>query len=294
MIYKLFVKRLNDKNTRVLDKLTKIVLIPMGAFIFAFCVNGFFVPHRLLSTGVNGISLLINYLTDIPVWLLVFCINIPIFVAAWIFVSRKFFFLSLYGLLSFTLFLWLTTDWNLNVENVMLSAVAGGAACGVGLGLMLRQGGSKGGVDIIAAILNKFFCFSYSAVSNVINFVIIVIMACVFSLELALYTFVAIFTLNRVAESMLSGFNKSVTVLVVSRKKTNIVKIVAEHLNRRGSVLQNIEDEKRPKKILMFIVQSRELSRLKDIIFKEDKEATFSIIDTKEVRGQGFERKELY
>lgn len=285
---------MTEKNTKIISAVSKAVLIPLGAFIFACGVNGFFVPHQLLSTGVGGISLLVNYLTGIPVWLMVISINVPIFIVAWIFVSRRFLYFSLYGLGAFTFFLWLTTGWGFGIENALLSAVAGGAMCGFGLGLMLRQGGSKGGMDIVAGILHKFFCLSYSTVSAFINFIIIAIMAALFGLEPALLTFGAIFTIGRVAEAMLSGFNKSVTVLVLSRKHTNIVKIVNEQLGRRASILQNIEDEQRPKEILMFIIKPRELSRLKDIIFAEDKAADISIIDTKEVRGSGFERKGLY
>ncbi len=282
------------KNMKILNAVSKAVLIPLGAFIFACGVNGFFVPHKLLSTGVGGISLLVNYLTGIPVWLMVIAINVPIFIIAFIFVSRRFIYFSLYGLGAFTLFLWMTTGWGFGVQNALLSAIAGGAMCGFGLGLMLRQGGSKGGMDIVAGILYKFFSWSYSAVSAFINFIIIAIMAALFGLEPALLTFGAIFTIGRVAEAMLSGFNKSVTVLVLSRKRTNIAKLINEELGRRASILQNIEDEKRPKKILMFIIKPRELSRLKDIIFAEDSAADISIIDTKEVRGSGFERKGFY
>jgi len=285
---------MNEKQTKIIGVFSKAVLIPLGAFIFACGVNGFFVPHQLLSTGVSGISLLVNYLWGIPVWLMVVAINVPIFILAWIFVSRRFFYFSLYGLFAYTLFLWLTTGWSFGVENMLLSAVAGGAMCGFGLGLVLRQGGSKGGMDIIAGIMHKFYSLSYSTVSAFVNFIIIAVMAAIFGLEPALLTFGAIFAIGRVAEAMLSGFNKSITVLVLSRSHNKIAELASEELGRRASVLQNIEDEKRPKEILMFIIKPRELSRLKDIIFSEDKAADISIIDTKEVRGAGFERKGLY
>ena len=253
----------------------------------------FFVPHHLLSTGVNGASLLINYLTGLPVWMMVAVINVPIFIAAWIYVSRRFFYLSAYGMAAFTFFLWVTANWDTGIQNSLLSAVAGGALCGIGTGLMLREGGSKGGIDIIAGILNRVYCFSYAAVSNAFNTAIIIVMIVLFGLEPALLTLVAIFTLNWVAEAMLSGFNKSISVLVVSRKKNHIGKIAAEALGRRASVLQNIEDELRPKKMLMFVIQPRELARLKDIIFEEDPDAEILLINTKEVRGPGFESKGL-
>ena len=192
------------------------------------------------------------------------------------------------------MFLWIGTGWSFGIDNALLSAVAGGAMCGFGQGLMLRQGGSKGGMDIFAGMMNKFLSLSYSTVSAAVNLVIIAVMAAVFGLEPALLTFGAIFTIGRVTEAMLSGFSKSITVLVLTRKRTNIAKLVNEALGRRASVLQNIEDEKRPKKILMFIVKPRELSHLKDIVFAEDPAADISIIDTKEVRGAGFERKGLY
>ena len=285
---------MTDKRMKMAGAISKAVLILLGAFIFACGVNGFFVSHQLLSTGVGGISLLVNYLTGIPVWLLVIGINVPIFIAAWVLISRRFFYLSLYGMAAFTFFLWLTTGWSFGVDDPLLSAIAGGVMCGFGLGLMLRQGGSKGGVDIIAGILYKFFSLSYNTVSASINFCIIAVMAAVFGLEPALLTFGGIFAIGRVAEAMMSGFNKSITVLVLSRKRTHIATHVRDEMGRRASVLQNIEDEKRPKKILMFIVKSRELSRLKEIVFEEDDAAEISIIDTKEVRGTGSSRRGLY
>jgi len=286
---------MNAKKEKVMSVFSKAVLIPLGAFIFACGVNGFFVPHQLLSTGVGGISLLTSYATGWPVWLLVVCINVPIFIAAWILISRRFFYLSLLGMAAFTFFLWVSEGWGFGVENALLSAVAGGAMCGFGLGLMLRQGGSKGGMDIIAGIMHKYFALSYAAVSAFINFVIIAVMAVMFGLEPALLTFGAIFVIGRVAEAMLSGFTKSITVLVLTRKPSiHIASAVNEKMGRRASVLQNIEDEERPKKILMFIVKPRELSQLKTIVFTQDSEADISIIDTKEVRGSGFERKGLY
>ena len=73
-------------------------------------------------------------------------------------------------------------------------------------------------------------------------------MAAVFGLEPALLTFGGIFAIGRVAEAMMSGFNKSITVLVLSRKRTHIATHVRDELGRRASVLQNIEDEKTSEK----------------------------------------------
>ncbi len=282
-----------ERRRTLLDTLRRLVLLAAGAFLFAAGVNGFFVPHRLLSTGTGGISMLVNYITGWPIWLLVALINVPVFILGWIYVSRRFFLLSLFGLAAFTLFLWLTEGFDFSVDNALLSAAVGGALCGAGSGLMLRQGGSKGGVDIIAGIMHRFFALSYGTVSNAVNLAIILVMALLFGLESALLTLAEIFILGRVADTLLSGLNPTITVLVVSRRKNNIVDTAAQELGRRASVLQNIEDKKRPKEIMMFIVQPRELSRLKEIIFDQDKNAEVMLINTKEVRVRGFERKGL-
>lgn len=272
----------------------RLLFLAAGAFMTASGINGFFVPHRLLSTGVGGIGILTSYVTGLPIWLLVAAINVPVFILGYIYVSRRFFLMSLFGFAAFTLFLWVTEGFDFGVGNSLLSAAAGGVLCGAGTGLMLRQGGSKGGVDIIAGIMHRFFALSYSAVSNAVNLAITVVMALLFGLESALLTLGAIFILNQVADALLGGFNTTITVLVVSRRKNNIVDTAANELGRRASVLQNIEDKKRPKEIMMFIVQPRELSRLKDIIFDQDKNAEVMLINTKEIRGRGFERKGLF
>lgn len=278
-------------GTYATDTIRRLLLLSAGAFLFAAGTNGFFIPHKLLSTGVNGISLLVSYVSGLPVWLLVAVINAPLFILGFVLVSRRFFWLSLFGMAAITVFLWVCSGWDFGIKDPILAALAGGAVCGAGAGLMLRQGGSKGGIDIIAGMLNKKYAWSYNAVSNVFNLAIILVMAAVYGLESALLTLTAIFILDRVAEAVDSGFSTTITVLVLSRRKTNIKAEAERELGRRASVLQNIEDKEKPKEILMFIIQPRELARLKSMIFAEDCDAQVMLINTKEIHGKGFERK---
>jgi len=136
-----------------------LLLLTAGSVIFGIGVKAIALPHGLITGGISGVALLLYYWTGwLKPGLWYFLINTPIFILGWFFVSRRFFFYSLYGMLIMTL----AMDWvsfTIPVTEPVLAVLAGGTLIGTGSGIILNSLGSGGGNDIIAIILNQRFNF---------------------------------------------------------------------------------------------------------------------------------------
>ena len=142
-----------------------LLLIFSGSLLCAVAVKGIIIPKQFLAGGVTGLSLLIHYvLPGLPLWLIYFILNIPMFVIGWLFVGRRFFFYSLAGVFIFSAVIF----WPYPVflmEDMILNALTAGMITGVGSGLILKSLGSAGGLDILTVILYKKYSIRPGTVS---------------------------------------------------------------------------------------------------------------------------------
>jgi uncharacterized membrane-anchored protein YitT (DUF2179 family) len=125
-----------------------LFLITLGSCIFAFGAQGILVHQNFIMGGLYGTGLLIYYQTELlspAIWYLL--LNLPILILGWIFLSRRFFFYSLYGVLILSLFAQFITI-ELVIENQLYAAVAGGAICGTGAGVILRSRGQEAALTL--------------------------------------------------------------------------------------------------------------------------------------------------
>ena len=145
--------------------LWNLFLITVGSLVFSAGVNGVVIHHNFITSGIYGLALLIHYEshTFSPSFWYLLC-NIPLFILGWFFVSRRFFFYTLYGVLAVTI-MTMFIPLNFKIEQQVYAAVAGGIICGIGSGITLRSLGSAGGLDIIAVILNSRFNIGVGKVS---------------------------------------------------------------------------------------------------------------------------------
>jgi uncharacterized membrane-anchored protein YitT (DUF2179 family) len=137
--------------------LWNLLLISVGSVICAVAIKGILVPKQFLAGGLTRLSLLLHYiLSSLPVGLIYFILNIPLFVIGWMFVGRRFFFYSLAGVFIFSAVM-LCPFPVLPIQDMILSALSAGIITGVGSGIILKSLGSAGGLDILTIILFKKF-----------------------------------------------------------------------------------------------------------------------------------------
>lgn len=273
----------------------RVLYIIVGSFIYSVAVNMLFIPHRLLSGGLTGIAIILEYLFSIPTEITVIILNIPLFIGGYRFLGRRFVYLSMVGIASMSAFLYLTRGWTINVKDTMIATIFGGLISGTGIGIVIKNRGSLGGTDIISLLINKFFSFSVGGIATAFNFVILTAAAAFLNVEAAMFSMVGMFVSNKVVDAILTGFNHKKTVIIVSDAAEEMAEELFRHV-RRGITFLKGEGAytHKDKKLIYMVVRTMELSKLREVVHRVDPGAFMSIIDTREVEGRGFSVDDVF
>lgn len=265
--------------------------IVLGALLWSISINGILVHHKFISGGISGLALVIYYLLPkLSIGLMVFLINIPIFIMGWTMMSGKFFFFSLLGMASFSLFLMLTTSLHITVENPLLAALFAGVISGCGSGLVFRSGGSGGGTGIFAMILNRRLSVRVGIVSSLLNSIPLFLGAFLVNLDAALYSIIYVYITGSVVDRFMTSFNERRSVFIISSHSSEISQQILTKLRRgatlltgRGAYTQSSLD------VIYSVISLFELAKMKDLVTEIDPKAFLIINETEEVIGKGFD-----
>lgn len=274
------------------DLIIDLLLMVLGCFISSLGVNFFLASSHLLSGGVTGIALIFQYLLGINSGIIVFLINIPLFLLSYFKLPKKFTFYSALGMLSFSISLIITAPFaNLLVlDDILLSCIYGGITCGLGYGIVFSRNGSTGGTDIITMLLRKKFSnFNIGSLSFSINLLVVAIGASFFGIPIALYTLISMFAQSIVLDKVIKGVDSKHLLLILTEKEQQVIQYIIKDLHRGvTSLLAEGEYTHDKKKMLYCLVTSRQMVELKNTIHLIDAKAFITIIDVSEVKGRGF------
>ena len=209
-----------------------LFLLTVGCALFAFGVKAVAIPHTFISGGVFGTALLINYMTGTlspAAWNVL--LNVPIFIAGWLFVGRRFFFYSLYGLSVVSV----ATQWldvTIQISDPILAAIAAGCLCGLGLGIVLHSIGCDGGLTIVSIALHQRYGIGVGQFSLLYNISLFVLAFSMYSPDNALYSLIMIFVYSKVMDYVSTIFNQRKLVLIISSQHEVIRKEILTTLHR--------------------------------------------------------------
>jgi uncharacterized membrane-anchored protein YitT (DUF2179 family) len=271
----------------------RILIIAAASFISSVGLNMFIIPHKLLSGGVSGISLILQYLTGIHAGIFIILFNIPLFILSIKELDKEFTLLTIIGTLCQSLFLIVTKDASklFYSEDLLLSCIYGGTLNGVALGIIFSNYGSLGGTDIISMILRRRFSLEIGKISFGINVVIVSIGAIFFGIERALYTLVSMYLISAVLDKVINGFDRKKMLLIVTDKEKEIIDRIHQDLKRSSTLLYGIGTyTKKQKKLVYTVVSLSQVPKAKRIVEAADPYAFMSIINTSEVQGKGFNK----
>jgi uncharacterized membrane-anchored protein YitT (DUF2179 family) len=281
------------KKERVLKR---VVFILIGSLLSALAINMFIIPHNLISGGVGGIAIIIQYLTGLPSGIFILLLNIPIFIIGLKEVDRDFIIFSLIGMLSLSGFLILTRDISnsFKIEDALLSAIYGGVVSGIGLGMAFRNRGSQGGTDILAVVLKRRLGINIATLSLSMNMVVVAIGACISNIETALYTLVSMYITSQVMDRVIEGLERKKMLFIVTEKEKEVSDGIMQEIGRGVTFFYGegayTGDSK---KVLYCIITSRQLTKTMKIVEDIDPASFISIVDTAEVQGRGFKKAAL-
>lgn len=270
----------------------------VSCLIASASINLFIVPAHLLSGGASGIAMILYYLTGFPIGLGMFLLNIPLVIAAYRLLGRSYTLDITYGMVMFSICLdalHFLSGYAPIADDILLSAIVGGSFNGIGFGLLFRFGGSSGGLDIVAAIVKKYWSFDMGSVIFGFNSIIMVGAGSLFGAPMAFYTLLSMFANATVTDKVVAGFNRRKVILIISEHIQQVAEGIILEVGRGVTFLHGQGAFTRRERDVLFVVCSlKQISKIKLIAEKVDQNAFMIVLSANEVMGRGFSLPSLH
>lgn len=275
--------------TVVTAELKNILLITLGSALLAFGVTAFLLPAKVATGGTPGMSIILHYITDIPVSVAMLIVNIPLIIIGMKFISLPFAIRTIFSVFMTSLFIGVFPRlFTLpDISEMLLSTLYGGICIGIGIGFIIKAQASAGGTTIIARIIANYSSIKPAQAILVLDTLIIIAIAIIYQdMELALWSLISIYITAKVIDKILSGGASEKVVHIVSDNAQFLGSKISKALGRTGTILtgQNLAMDK-PREILFVMVGSREIEKLKAIINQHDEQALVIVMEASEIMG---------
>lgn len=288
---------------KVLTVVKEYLILTIASFIFAAAWECFMIPNGMSAGGMMGLCTIIQYATTdlIPAQVSYIAINAVLMVVAVLAMGIGFGFKTIFCIVVSTLAMGLISGIEVlhsvpgeffYIEERVLVPIFAGVLEALGIGLILRYGGSTGGSDIVALMVNKYWPVSLST-----TFLIMDLFICSALLLLPGKTFsdmcyglemVVVFSF--MVDTVVGGKKSSYQLFVFSDKYKEIADHIIYNMERGVTVLQAQGwYTKKAKEVLMILISQKELPSLNKVIREIDPRAFMSISTTNNVYGEGFE-----
>jgi len=279
---------------KIYSTLRSYGIITFGLFVNALGWTVFLIPAEITGGGMTGVSSLFFYAFDFRVGLSYLVMNTLLILLGLKILGRSFGIKTVYATLVLSFFLSLLEGIVTEpiVDEHFMSAVVGGILAGVGVGLAISQGGSTGGTDIIAMMVNKNRNISPGRIILYLDIIIISSSYLVFqSIEKMVYGYVSMAVTAYTIDMILTGAKRTVQMFILSRRHEIIANRVSSEINRGITILHGKGwYTQQETKILMILVRKYESNHILKIIKESDPDAFISVNNVMGVFGYGFDR----
>lgn len=266
-----------------------VLIIIIGAFIFALSINLFVIPNDLGEGGVTGITIILFYLFKWSPGLVSFIMNAFLLIVGYKFLSRITTIYTIIAVTFHSLFLHLTENWNITSDEIIINAIFGGVFAGVGIGLIIRVGGTTAGSTILARMTNKYLGWSLSYGLLFFDVIVAVSSYFIIGAEGLMLTILMLYIGTKVMEFIIEGVNPKKAITIISKEADLIAKQVTVKMDRGVTVLSGHGYyTKDAKEILYIVISKQEVVKLKRIVESTDSSAFIAIHDVRDVFGEGF------
>lgn len=271
----------------------KVIKIILGATIFAMGIQWFYHPAQLLSGGITGVALIINYINShFRVGIMMIALNVPLFVVALKHYGWRFIASSFIGMISSSLIIDFLGTFRIDfTTQPILAALYGGVLTGFGLGLVYSTGATTGGTDIIAKLIRERFPYlNFGTLILYLDAIIIAAYAVIFhKFDNAMYTVVGIYVASKMIDLVLYGTSQSKLCLIISEHSDEIKEAIVEKLHRGVTVLYGKGAYSgADKQVLLCAIKHQQIVEIRNVIRGIDESAFVIVTDARDVFGQNF------
>ncbi|MBR4515584.1 MAG: YitT family protein [Lachnospiraceae bacterium] len=278
----------------VREHLMRIIFIIIGSVIAAFSIEKILLPVTILDGGIVGVSIIINKLVPvIPLGTLTILLNLPFVIIGGRKLGKSFFIYTGTGMALFSIFLSIFARVEFEVtEDALLATVFGGALLGVGVGMIIKNGGCLDGTEATAILLSHRTHIPVGTLVLVMNVVIFSVAGVLFGPDRAMYSLLTYFITSRVIDYIDFGIDQAKSVMIITDQAPQIAEDIYNTLGRTVTFIKGEGLISGEKTVLYCVITRLELSTLRRIIEKDDYQAFMTVADVKEIVGRHIKTSE--
>ena len=283
------------KKRKISFYLRKYLYLFIGAIITAVGLEIFLIPNNIIDGGVVGIAIMLSAVTGLPFGMFLIVINLPFLFLGYKYIGKHFAIATTFSVicLSFWSNIFLPV---LPVTNdFFLAAVFGGIITGAGVGIVIRNGASFDGTEIVAIITDRKTVFSVGEIVMFINLFILSSASFVFGWDKAMYSLVAYFVISKMIDVVIKGLEETYAVMIVTSQHDEITDKLMKQMDKGVTLLHGEGGYSKDKrKILYCIVTRLEIDSLKSIVLDIDEAAFITINPVSDIVGGRLRRKKRH
>ena len=284
------------------ENIKGIILIVLGIFSASFGLKGFLLPNQFIDGGVTGISLLIAHSTVIPLYVLIFVINIPFIILAYWQISKIFAIKTFMAIAGLSVVL-ATVNFPVITYDKLLIAIFGGLFLGAGVGLSVRGGSVLDGTEILALFIGRRYEASIGDMILIFNVIIFTCAAFILGIEPALYSILTYLAASKTIDYIVEGVEEYTGVTIISFKSAKVKRILMTKLGRGITIykgkrsmigkradLEGVSDMD----IIFTIVTKLEIGKVKKLVNDVDEKAFIYYFPISNALGGVLKRRPLH
>lgn len=283
------------KKNALLRNIKKFSLLFIGTILAAVGLEIFLIPNNIIDGGIIGISILLSHITGVSLSVFIVALNMPFLYLGYRHIGKTFCLSTMFSVVS--LAFWVNYFHPIPgvTHDLFLAAVFGGIIVGVGVGLIIRYGGSLDGTEVVAIILDRKTGFSVGEIIMFFNLFILGSAGLIFSWDKAMYSLVAYFVAFKVIDVAIEGLDESKGVMIVSDYADDIAETLLARLGRGVTVLHGEGGySQKPKKVLYSVITRLEIAKLKSIIDEKDPDAFVTFHEVHDVLGGRVKKRAIH
>ncbi|MGC5327319.1 YitT family protein [Brevibacillus sp. SYSU BS000544] len=289
------VQKVSHQKLSYPKLIKRILFILLGAIFVSVGLEIFLVPNQIIDGGIVGISIILSHLSAFPLGVFLFVLNLPFLLVGYKQIGKTFAISTLFGVTIMSIGTTLLHPVPGLTEDPLLAAVFGGIILGVGVGLVIRYGGSLDGTEIVAILFTKKLPFSVGEIVMFFNLFILASAGFVFGWDHAMYSLIAYYIAYKMIDITIEGFQESKSVWIISDYYKEIGDVIVARLGRGVTYLNGEGGYTGDDKKVIFCVISRlEEAKLKLIVEEVDPSAFLAVGNIHDVKGGRFKKKSIH
>ncbi|MEQ6355585.1 YitT family protein [Lysinibacillus sp. M3] len=273
----------------------RTIMVSLGAVIMALGLELFLVPNNIMDGGIVGVSIITSHLLNLPLGIFIFILNLPFIFLGYKQIGKTFALSSGLGITVLSLATLFLHNIKPFTQDTLLATVFGGMILGIGVGIVIRYGGSLDGTEILAILFNSKTPFSVGEIIMFCNVLIFTVAGFVFTWEQAMYSILAYYIAYKMIDIVIQGMEESKSVYIISDEIDEIGQTIMDRLGRGVTFLHGEGAYTgNDKKVIFTVITRLEESKLKSIVAEIDDHAFLAIGNIAEVRGGRFKKRDIH